>query len=170
MRLCFGIFQQELGTRIRELELGVADRRNQRQEREAVLSQKRARRDQCVGRFLIHTLHDSTQLGWVCEGKGLALWCEWWSEFCSEVFLDSLFATFVVVHTALLMLLSMLFPNRLQEIDNVKTRLLQALKDTGAQGVFDAYRWVESHRNDFQKEVYGPVLLEVPINSLTSRS
>jgi hypothetical protein len=105
--LCWD-FQQELGTRIRELELGVADRRNQRQEREAVLSQKRARRDQCVG--------------------------------------------------------------RLQEIDNVKTRLLQALKDTGAQGVFDAYRWVESHRNDFQKEVYGPVLLEVPINSLTSRS
>jgi hypothetical protein len=70
--LCWD-FQQELGTRIRELELGVADRRNQRQEREAVLSQKRARRDQCVGRFLIHTLHDSTQLGWVCEGKGLAL-------------------------------------------------------------------------------------------------
>jgi len=92
---------QELGARIRELELGVADRRNQRQEREAVLSQKRARRDQCVG--------------------------------------------------------------RLQEIDNVKTRLLQALKDTGAQGVFDAYHWVESHRNDFQKDVYGPVLLEVNI-------
>lgn len=75
-----------------------------------------------------------------------------------------------MVHAALLMLLSKLFPNRLQEIDNVKTRLLQALKDTGAQGVFDAYHWVESHRNDFQKDVYGPVLLEVLIKSFTSRS
>jgi hypothetical protein len=61
---------QELGARIRELELGVADRRNQRQEREAVLSQKRARRDQCVGRFLIHTFMIVLNLDGCVKGKG----------------------------------------------------------------------------------------------------
>lgn len=55
----------------------------------------------------------------------------------------------------------MLLNDRIAEIDNVKNRLLQALKDSGARGVVDAHNWVQSHRNEFQNDVYGPVLLEV---------
>lgn len=51
--------------------------------------------------------------------------------------------------------------DRIAEVDSVKNRRLQALKDSGARGIVDAYKWVESHRNEFQKNVYGPVLLEV---------
>lgn len=55
---------------------------------------------------------------------------------------------------------------RIAEIDNVKNRLLQALKDSGARGVVDAHNWVQSHRNEFQNDVYGPVLLEINIANM----
>lgn len=51
--------------------------------------------------------------------------------------------------------------DRIAEINSVKNRLLQALKDSGARGVTEAYNWVESHRSEFCGEVHGPVLLEV---------
>ncbi|KAH7315164.1 hypothetical protein KP509_21G036900 [Ceratopteris richardii] len=50
---------------------------------------------------------------------------------------------------------------RLEHIESFGTRRLQALKDAGTRNIFEAHQWVEEHRNEFQMEVYGPVLLEV---------
>ncbi|KAJ7548526.1 hypothetical protein O6H91_07G015000 [Diphasiastrum complanatum] len=54
---------------------------------------------------------------------------------------------------------------RIQEIENVNNRRLQALKNSGAHNIFEAFQWVESHRQEFKKDVFGPVLLEVNIQS-----
>lgn len=53
---------------------------------------------------------------------------------------------------------------RLKEMENKNNKLLQALKSSGAERIFEAYNWVQEHRNQLKKEVYGPVLLEVTIN------
>jgi len=46
-------------------------------------------------------------------------------------------------------------------MENNNNKLLQALRNSGVDKIFEAYNWVQEHRNQFKKEVYGPVLLEV---------
>lgn len=46
-------------------------------------------------------------------------------------------------------------------MENVNNKHLQALKNSGAEKIFEAYHFVQEHRSRFNKEVYGPVLLEV---------
>ncbi|KAH6782870.1 structural maintenance of chromosomes 5 [Perilla frutescens var. hirtella] len=55
--------------------------------------------------------------------------------------------------------------DRLREMENVNNKRLQALKNFGAERIFEAYRWVQDHRAEFKKEVYGPVLLEVNVTN-----
>ncbi|KAK1413281.1 hypothetical protein QVD17_35052 [Tagetes erecta] len=55
--------------------------------------------------------------------------------------------------------------DRLREMENIKNKRLQALKNSGAEKIFDAYQWVQAHRHEFRKEVYGPVLIEVNISN-----
>jgi len=50
---------------------------------------------------------------------------------------------------------------RLKEMNNKSTKCLNALRTSGVERIFDAYKWVQEHRNEFHKEVYGPVLVEV---------
>ncbi|KAM6595068.1 hypothetical protein CsatA_002771 [Cannabis sativa] len=52
---------------------------------------------------------------------------------------------------------------RLKQIQGRNMKLLQALKRSGCHRIVEAYDWVQSHRQDFKKEVYGPVLLEVNV-------
>ncbi|KAD5802893.1 hypothetical protein E3N88_14253 [Mikania micrantha] len=54
---------------------------------------------------------------------------------------------------------------RLKEMENIKNKRLQALRNSGADKIFDAYQWVQAHRHEFKKEVYGPVLIEVNISN-----
>ncbi|KAJ0809977.1 putative structural maintenance of chromosomes protein [Helianthus annuus] len=54
---------------------------------------------------------------------------------------------------------------RLREMENVKNKRLQALKNSGAEKIVDAYQWVQAHKHEFKKEVYGPVLIEVNIST-----
>lgn len=54
---------------------------------------------------------------------------------------------------------------RLREMENIKNKRLQALRNSGAEKISDAYNWVQSHRHEFKREVYGPVLLEVNISN-----
>lgn len=46
-------------------------------------------------------------------------------------------------------------------MESASSKLLLALKNTGAHKIFEAYNWMKEHRHEFNKEVYGPVLLEV---------
>lgn len=46
-------------------------------------------------------------------------------------------------------------------MEGKNTKLLQALKNSGVDKIFEAYTWVQNHRHEFKKEVYGPILLEV---------
>jgi hypothetical protein len=50
---------------------------------------------------------------------------------------------------------------RLNEMSNKSTKCLHALQRFGVEKIFDAYHWVQAHRHQFNKEVYGPVLVEV---------
>lgn len=59
----------------------------------------------------------------------------------------------------------MLNKDRLKEMENKNNKLLQALKNSGAGKIFEAYNWVQEHRNQLKKEVYGPVLLEVTVQN-----
>ncbi|XP_076928090.1 structural maintenance of chromosomes protein 5-like [Bidens hawaiensis] len=54
---------------------------------------------------------------------------------------------------------------RLREMENIKNKRLQALRNSGADKIFDAYQWVQAHQNEFKREVYGPVLVEVNISN-----
>ncbi|KAI7729601.1 hypothetical protein M8C21_012043, partial [Ambrosia artemisiifolia] len=54
---------------------------------------------------------------------------------------------------------------RLREMENIKNKRLQALRNSGAEKISDAYQWVQAHRHEFKKEVYGPVLIEVNISN-----
>ncbi|PON84829.1 Structural maintenance of chromosomes protein [Trema orientale] len=54
--------------------------------------------------------------------------------------------------------------DKLKHMEGKNTRLLQALKNCGTDKIFEAYSWVQSHRHEFKKEVYGPVLLEVNVS------
>ncbi|PNY05837.1 structural maintenance of chromosomes protein 5-like, partial [Trifolium pratense] len=53
--------------------------------------------------------------------------------------------------------------HRLKEMGNKSTNCLHALKRSGVEKIVDAYDWVKAHRHEFNKEVYGPVLLEVNV-------
>lgn len=50
---------------------------------------------------------------------------------------------------------------RLTEMNNKSNKCLNALQRSGVDKIFDAYNWVQAHRHEFNKEVYGPVLVEV---------
>ncbi|KAM7474353.1 hypothetical protein LguiB_021596 [Lonicera macranthoides] len=55
--------------------------------------------------------------------------------------------------------------DRLREMENTNYKRLHALRDSGAEKIFEAYRWVREHRRDFKKDVYGPVLVEVNVSN-----
>lgn len=46
-------------------------------------------------------------------------------------------------------------------MENNNNKLLQALRNSGSDKILEAYKWVQEHRSELRKEVYGPVLLEV---------
>ncbi|XP_072953823.1 structural maintenance of chromosomes protein 5 isoform X1 [Typha angustifolia] len=52
---------------------------------------------------------------------------------------------------------------RLKEMESKNNKLLLALQNTGADKIFEAYSWLQEHRSELKKEVYGPVLLEVNV-------
>ncbi|KAB1224969.1 Structural maintenance of chromosomes protein 5 [Morella rubra] len=54
--------------------------------------------------------------------------------------------------------------DRLSDMENTHNKCLQALKRSGAEKIFEAYHWLQEHRDEFNKEVYGPVLLEVNVS------
>ncbi|EPS70148.1 hypothetical protein M569_04612, partial [Genlisea aurea] len=53
--------------------------------------------------------------------------------------------------------------DRLKEMENANNKRLHALKNSGAEKIFEAYQLVQEHQSEFNKEVYGPVLLEVNV-------
>lgn len=55
--------------------------------------------------------------------------------------------------------------DKLRDMENATNKRLQALRNSGAEKIFEAHQWVQEHRNDFNKEVYGPVLLEVNVSN-----
>lgn len=46
-------------------------------------------------------------------------------------------------------------------MESKNNKLLLALQNSGADKIFEAYQWLQDHRGDLKKEVYGPVLIEV---------
>ncbi|KAI9116670.1 hypothetical protein K1719_012328 [Acacia pycnantha] len=57
--------------------------------------------------------------------------------------------------------------DRLREMDSKNTKCLRALRESGAERVVEAYKWVQDNSNLFNKQVYGPVLLEVNVSKQT---
>lgn len=53
--------------------------------------------------------------------------------------------------------------DRLRNLEDTKNKCLHALRNTGAERIFEAYKWVNDHRHEFNKDVYGPVLIEVNV-------
>lgn len=49
-------------------------------------------------------------------------------------------------------------------MENANTKLLHALRKSGAEKIFEAYQWLQQHRHELNKEVFGPVLLEVYVS------
>ncbi|KAJ0477661.1 putative structural maintenance of chromosomes protein [Helianthus annuus] len=43
--------------------------------------------------------------------------------------------------------------------------MFTGVKNSEAEKIFDAYQWVQSHKHESKKEVYGPVLIEVNIST-----
>ncbi|MED6147298.1 hypothetical protein PIB30_042905 [Stylosanthes scabra] len=52
---------------------------------------------------------------------------------------------------------------RLNGMDHKVTKYLDVLRDAGTGKIFEAYNWVQEHHKIFNKEVYGPVLVEVNV-------
>lgn len=52
---------------------------------------------------------------------------------------------------------------RLKSMESTKNKRLHALQKSGADKIFEAYDWVQEHRHEFKREVYGPVLIEVNV-------
>ncbi|KAL2927106.1 Structural maintenance of chromosomes protein 5 [Bienertia sinuspersici] len=52
---------------------------------------------------------------------------------------------------------------RLNEMENRNYKLLFELQRSGADRIREAYDWLQEHRNQLKREVYGPVLLEVTV-------
>ncbi|KAL1205854.1 Structural maintenance of chromosomes protein 5 [Cardamine amara subsp. amara] len=92
---------EELSSQVTELRQSINRKKNQKNENETLLSQKRHTLRQCVG--------------------------------------------------------------KLKEMENANNKLLSALSNSGAEKIFEAYEWVQQHRHEFKKEVYGPVLVEVNV-------
>jgi len=46
-------------------------------------------------------------------------------------------------------------------MESKNSKLLQRLRNTGADNITEAYYWVQENKRNFRGEVYGPVLLEV---------
>lgn len=55
---------------------------------------------------------------------------------------------------------------RLNDMENTNNKLLQALRKSGAEKIFEAYQWLQQHKHELNKEVYGPVLLEVHFKNM----
>ncbi|GAB4832518.1 Structural maintenance of chromosomes protein 5 [Ancistrocladus abbreviatus] len=55
--------------------------------------------------------------------------------------------------------------DRVKDMENKNTKLLHALRNTGAEKIFEAYHWLQEHRHQLNREVYGPVLLEVNVSN-----
>ncbi|CAK9152309.1 unnamed protein product [Ilex paraguariensis] len=55
--------------------------------------------------------------------------------------------------------------DRLKDMESTNNKRLQALRNSGAEKIFEAYYWVQEHRHEFNKEVYGPVLIEVNVSN-----
>lgn len=53
--------------------------------------------------------------------------------------------------------------DRLMNMEDTKNKSLRALRNSGAERIFEAYKWVNDHRHEFSKDVYGPVLIEVNV-------
>ncbi|KAL7120493.1 hypothetical protein ACP275_02G126400 [Erythranthe tilingii] len=53
--------------------------------------------------------------------------------------------------------------DKLRNMESVNNKRLQALKNSGADKIFEAYQFVQENRSQFREEVYGPVLLEVNV-------
>ncbi|GLT36064.1 hypothetical protein SLA2020_104690 [Shorea laevis] len=54
--------------------------------------------------------------------------------------------------------------DRLKDMENTNNKRLHALKNSGAENIVQAYQWLQQHRNLLNKEVFGPVLLEVNVS------
>ncbi|CAN4080585.1 unnamed protein product [Withania somnifera] len=54
--------------------------------------------------------------------------------------------------------------DKLKEMENTNNKRLRALQSSGAEKIFEAYDWVQKHQHQFNKSVYGPVLLEVNVS------
>lgn len=55
--------------------------------------------------------------------------------------------------------------DRLKDMENKNNKLLHALRNSGAENIFEAYCWLQQHRHELNKEAYGPVLLEVNVSN-----
>ncbi|KAL3380682.1 hypothetical protein AABB24_001042 [Solanum stoloniferum] len=55
--------------------------------------------------------------------------------------------------------------DKLKEMENTNNKRLRALQSSGAEKIFEAYNWVQEHQHEFNKPVYGPVLLEVNVSN-----
>lgn len=55
--------------------------------------------------------------------------------------------------------------DRLKDVENKNNKLLQALRNSGVERIFEAYSWLQEHRHELNKDVYGPVLLEVNVTN-----
>ncbi|KAM3358354.1 structural maintenance of chromosomes protein 5 [Capsicum galapagoense] len=55
--------------------------------------------------------------------------------------------------------------DKLKEMENTNNKRLRALQSSGAEKIFEAYNWVQEHQHQFNKSVYGPVLLEVNVSN-----
>ncbi|KAK6804043.1 hypothetical protein RDI58_001827 [Solanum bulbocastanum] len=55
--------------------------------------------------------------------------------------------------------------DKLKEMENTNNKRLRALRSSGAEKIFEAYNWVQEHQHEFNKPVYGPVLLEVNVSN-----
>ncbi|KAL5708300.1 Structural maintenance of chromosomes protein 5 [Ranunculus cassubicifolius] len=53
--------------------------------------------------------------------------------------------------------------DRLKEMENATNKILQTLKNSGCEKIFEAYQLIQENRHKLNKEVYGPVLLEVKV-------
>ncbi|XP_021736294.1 structural maintenance of chromosomes protein 5-like [Chenopodium quinoa] len=53
--------------------------------------------------------------------------------------------------------------DRLKDMENRNYKLLNQLKNSGADRIYEAHRWLQEHRDQLKREVYGPVLLEVTV-------
>nr|POF09499.1 structural maintenance of chromosomes protein 5 [Quercus suber] len=54
--------------------------------------------------------------------------------------------------------------DRLKDMENTHNKCLQALMKFGAERISEAYHWLQDHHNEFNKAVYGHVLLEVNVS------